>query len=441
MNLVALGIIWFTLYVLLVLAPSALALASSPFPGARPFLLEVSVGLGLLAAPMMLTQLALVSRTRVTSRPFGTDALVQFHRYMGTLAAVFAIIHVLLLNFRGLPWSTWSPFTGSLTTRAGAIVSCSILLLFITTVFRERLRLSFEWWRTLHVLLAILAIAALVLHIVRVSGYSGTPAMRWLLGAYLVAAVLTLLRYRVVRPLLLTGRPWAITENIVEGSSTRTLRVRPVDHGGFSFEPGQFGWLITGRSPFSRQQHPISFASSAERESTSDIEVTIRDLGDWSGTTVPGLAPGAIVWLDGPYGAFTTEGKPAQGFVFFAGGIGITPIRSMLLTMRDRGDRRHAVLLYATRDTESASFMEELHALQADLELDVVQVLETAPSGWNGETGWITDDTLERHLPPFFRRYHYFICGPVGMMNAVEAALLSRGVPAGAIHSERFDMV
>jgi predicted ferric reductase len=214
-----------------------------------------------------------------------------------------------------------------------------------------------------------------------------------------------------------------------------------VKHRGFPFEPGQFAWLTTGRSPFSLQQHPLSIASSAERPAEGSIEFAIRELGDWSGTVVPNLEPGTRVWVDGPFGAFTTERKATQGFVMIAGGTGIVPMRSMLLTMRDRGDRRHVLLIYAAYDPGSMAFRDELEGLRASMALDIVDVLEAPPPGWNGERGYVTADVLERHLPGQFRRYHFFVCGPPAMMDAVEAALIARGVPAASIDSERFNLV
>ena len=57
-----------------------------------------------------------------------------------------------------------------------------------------------------------------------------------------------------------------------------------------------------------------------------------------------------VRWVDGPFGAFTLDRKPAAGFVFVAGGIGIAPVLSMLRTLADRGDRRPVVLFYSGPD-------------------------------------------------------------------------------------------
>ena len=63
-------------------------------------------------------------------------------------------------------------------------------------------------------------------------------------------------------------------------------------------------------------------------------------------------------------------------------------------------------------------------------------------SDWSGETGYITQEVLARHLPANRReRFDYFLCGPTPMTRRVEAGLAALGVPAERVHSEIFDWV
>jgi predicted ferric reductase len=441
MNLFIRGVIWFGLYVLLIVLPATVAIAVDPFATARPALVEVSVALGFLAFPLVMIQFALVSHLRASSRPFGTDAVVLFHQYVGFLGLLLVLAHPLLLNVQGLSWAAWSPVSGTFASRSGAIGTFAIVLLVVTTVSRRRLALSYEWWQRLHLWLAVVAAAAILAHVLRVRGYAPSAGLRYLLFCYVVVFGLTVAYYRVGRPLRMRRQPWTITENRHESGSTRTLRVRPVGHDGFDFEPGQFAWLVTGRTPWSSQQHPLSMSSSAERAHDRALEFSVKALGTWSATVVPALTPGTRVWIDGPFGAFTIDRKIGQGFVLIAGGIGIAPFRSMLQTMRDRGDRRHVVLFYAAHDETRTVFQSELEKLREAMALDVVYVFEAPSPGWTGERGRITTDILQRHLPARFRRYAYFVCGPPPMMDAVETMLVSLGVPSGSIETERFNVV
>jgi ferredoxin-NADP reductase len=75
------------------------------------------------------------------------------------------------------------------------------------------------------------------------------------------------------------------------------------------------------------------------------------------------------------------------------------------------------------------------------LDLTVVHVLERPPEHWAGESGYVRADVLSRHLPPGYRRFQFFICGPDPMMDPAEEALVGLGVPSERVHTERFDMV
>ena len=149
---------------------------------------------------------------------------------------------------------------------------------------------------------------------------------------------------------------------------------------------------------------------------------------------------GQRVYLDGPYGAFTI-GNPADMHVLIAGGVGVTPMMSMIRTLADRSDTRPVILLYGSRDWESITFREELEALKARLNLTVVHVLANPSAGWTGEQGFITADVFKRHLPPPYADHEYFICGPDVMMDAIEKALGEMNVPLSKYHSERYSFV
>lgn len=430
---------WSTTYVVLALLPLGAALASEPTGGRRPFTVELSVALGFVAFALFAIELALVSRLRAASVPFGTDALMLFHRHMGIAAAGFALAHPVMLGRDA--WPMLDPFGGTAASRPGAIAFWSAAALVGSSVLRKRLKLPYEAWKRSHQVLAVVVIAFAWLHAREVGRYTSAPLAGGALSAYALLFLLLMLRYEVVRPLALSRTPWEVVENRDEGGDTRTLVVRPSGHGGLRFAPGQFVWLLTGRSPLLSQQHPISISSSAEPVPEARLELSIKALGDWSRSVVPRIAPGTRVWLDGPFGAFSIDRVAARGVVMIAGGIGITPMRSMLRTMRDRGDRRPVVLLYAASHPRRAVFRQDFERLASELDLRVVYVFERPDPDWTGERGYVTAEALRRHVPGEPRDWHYFVCGPPPMMDALERILAGLGVPAGQVRTERFDMV
>jgi predicted ferric reductase len=207
---------------------------------------------------------------------------------------------------------------------------------------------------------------------------------------------------------------------------------------GFRFKPGQFAWLTVYGSPFKITSHPFSFSSSAALKN-GRVEMSIRELGDFT-NDISKVPAKKRVYLDGPYGAFTI-GNPADMHVLIAGGVGITPMMSMIRTLADQGDKRPLVLVYGSRDWDSITFREELEAMKSRLELTVVHVLGNPPPDWKGETGFITAEVFERHLPKPYADHEYFICGPDVMTDAIENALGHLGVPISKYHSERYSFV
>lgn len=428
------------LYALLVLLPLAVGAWRAPVPGSRGFTLAFGAGLGLIAFPVTAIQLALVARLKSVSRVFGVDALLQFHRAMGCAALALAGGHAVLFAWRATGAWSLSPFHGSALTRTGALALWLMVVAVATSLARRRLRLSYEAWNLIHLFAALAIVSAMLAHAVTASGFfAGLPA--GVFAGYAAAAVAFVTWHRLGRPVLMTFSPWVVAENRGEGANTRTLRVCPDGHAGIGFQDGQFAWLCTSRQPFLAPQHPVTISSSASTDAGDCLEFTIKALGDWSGGLVPALVAGDRIWLDGPYGAVSPARFDCPGLVLIAGGIGISPMRSILLTMRDLDDRRPVYLFYAAHDRSRTVFAGELEALSRQLDLALVYVLEEPAPDACDESGYVTADVLRRHLPDGFRHFHFFICGPVPMMKSVDWQLVSMGVPESQIHSERFDVV
>ena len=132
-----------------------------------------------------------------------------------------------------------------------------------------------------------------------------------------------------------------------------------------------------------------------------------------------------------------------MGYVFIGGGIGITPLYSMLQTMVEREDVRPVVLFYGAANVEDMTFREELLKLveSGQLNLTAVPVLSNPEVDWEGEKGFINEEILKKYLPKQYKRFKYLICGPGPLMDAMEVALPSLGVPPENVLTERFDMI
>ncbi|AHG20358.1 oxidoreductase [Chania multitudinisentens RB-25] len=426
---------WLLIYLFFILAP-LFALLLGAMPPARDFWTEFSVALGYAGLAMMGLQVGLTARFRYVTEPLGEDVIYHFHRRISLIAVGLVIAHPIilfvirpdllaLLNFIEAPWRA----------RFAALSTYSLIALVIMALWRVQLKIRYETWHLTHIVLALVALVAGVLHMIGWSFYLDDPWKRGLWIALIVFWLGLLLYIRVFKPLFMLRKPYRITAVRQERGGTTTLLMQPEGHSGFRFLPGQFGWLTVWGNPFNITGHPFSFSSSAEVQD-GRVEMSIRNLGDFT-SRIQSLPIGQRVYLDGPYGAFTL-GKHADMRILVAGGVGITPMMSIIRTQADRGDQRPIILIYGSKDWESITFREELDALEKRMNLTVVHVLTHPSAEWAGERGFIDAELFKRHLPPGYAEHEYFICGPNVMMDAIEKALSELNVPLSRYHSERY---
>lgn len=437
------GSIWFSFYRFLVILPLIIAIVFRGNSGGRGFVFSLAIACGFVGLAIVAFEFVLVARLKTVAGAFGQDALQQFHKQIAYASLLFLVAHPALLLASGYPVQMLNPIDRATPWmwRSGVLALYLLFVLIAVSVWRKRLRLPYEWWQLSHQLLAPTVLLLALIHIFMVAGFTRAPAMRALWVLYGAGVLGVTLYHRVVRPLQSWRRPWEVVHNVVEHGHSHTLVLRPLRHAGLTFEPGQFAWLNLGRTPFHREEHPVSFSSSAENQADTQVAFTIKALGDWSGSVVPKIAAGTKLWLDGPYGVFTPDREQGPGFVLLGGGVGITPLYSMCLTLADREDVRPIVLFYGSRDFEDLTFHEELDRLALRMNLKIVYVLEQPFDGWLGETGLIDEALLRRHLPNQYRRFQYFVCGPLPMMDAMESILPELEIAPEQIHTERFDIV
>ena len=145
----------------------------------------------------------------------------------------------------------------------------------------------------------------------------------------------------------------------------------------------------------------------------------------------------------GPYGRFSYAYRSGErDLAFIAGGIGVTPIMSMLRHMRETRADVDVLLLYANRRRQDMVFREELEQIAAgDLpRLKIVHVLSEPEADWSGESGYVDRGRLEKHMGEGYAGKVYYVCGPPPMMKLVVGALRDMGVSAGRIEYEWFSL-
>jgi predicted ferric reductase len=446
--------LWATAFLAVLLGPALLApVLHGPRTGqtsaagdGSSLLSALSVGIGMLATSMLVCAVVLPSRVRSLTRTLGIDGVLGIHRFIGMAATLLVGLHIVLVVVaKPANLALFDVVHAPNRARAAVGATAALGALIALTVLRKKLRHRYEVWRWVHLTLAGTALVLSALHIWWLNHLIRDTSMR-VVFIVLALGVVVVLGYRWLwMPVFGAGREYIVREVRPETSTVSTLVLQPRRHPsrrgcrGLEFAPGQFAWLRLNPSVRS-QEHPFTIASSAHVGLWT--EFTIRHSGDFT-SELRLLRPGRPVWIDGPHGAFTLDLQRTTGLVLIAGGVGITPMMSMLRTLAHRRDRRPHRLLVVASTIDELLFRGEIRQLQQRLDLTVVEVLRRPPPSWTGPSGSIDAGLLTELLPGKFRRNQldYYLCGPPAMVNDVLTVLDGLEIPEPRIHTEQFDFV
>lgn len=206
----------------------------------------------------------------------------------------------------------------------------------------------------------------------------------------------------------------------------------------FTYYPGQFLTLslnINGK-PVKRS---YTIASSPTQLHYCALTVKREDQGLVSRYLHDEVKEGELLEAAAPNGKFTFTGAKADAIVLIGGGVGITPLMSVVRYLTDIGWRGDIFLLYCCRTTNDFIFREELEQLQqrhANLHV-FATMTRAAGTIWMGLKGRFTADLIA-HLVPDIASTRVHVCGPPAMMSAVLDMLKSLKVPEDQIQTEAF---
>jgi predicted ferric reductase len=420
-NILATGLLWWR--------------GSSPLlehGAASSVLIALGRLMGLALQLAILVQLILVSRLPLIERPFGFDKLNRAHRILGYVLLGTLVLHPALLTYgyalgSGIPFMEQQlQFVKEWPYVLLAVVGLDLMILAgLLSLPWIRRRLKYGAWHGTH-LLMYLAVGLAFRHQFNSEDLStGWAARYWF--ALNVAVFGVLIAYRFLKPF----RDYARHRFVVERVVPETADVTSVHIGGramerFAFEPGQYVHVSFLKKGL-REPHPFSLSQAPDGRT---LRLSIKNSGDFTSRIRALATTGTKLLLEGPFGRFTARAARTEKFLLIAGGIGITPIRSMLQRLAERG--ADAVLLYANRSPKDVVFAEELDAMGVRRH-DVFS--QDAPVG--AEKGFVDEEKIRRLVPDFAERDIY-VCGPPVMMDKLVAMFRGLGVPKARIHFEKF---
>ena len=221
----------------------------------------------------------------------------------------------------------------------------------------------------------------------------------------------------------------------------RTLAFRFEKPGAFTFKPGQYINLTLLDPPETDAEGNVRTFSIASAPGEQTLMVATR-MRDSAFKRVAGRMPlGTEVRLEGPFGNLTLHADATRPAAFLAGGIGITPFRSIVVHAAKARLPHRLFLFYSNRRPEDAAFLDDLQALQEDNPnytfIGTMTAMENSQRPWLGETGHLNQTLLAPVLNGVARPLFY-IAGPPQMVSGLHAMLNGAGVSDRDIRTESF---
>lgn len=205
------------------------------------------------------------------------------------------------------------------------------------------------------------------------------------------------------------------------------------------FRPGQYlDWTLHVPSPDDRgNRRPFTIASApTEREVRLGVKFYPKPSA--YKRALAAMRPGDVIYGSQIAGTFTLPRNPDEKLAFIAGGIGVTPFRSMVQELINRGEERSIVMLYGNNRLDEVAYSHVFDRAAEDLGVRTVYAVaedDVADAGFH--SGFIDEDLILREIPDF-RERTFYISGPRTMVVRFEAALKQLGVSRSRIKVDFF---
>lgn len=420
---------------------------------------------GVMTINLMFGLLISLQYSPTRSWPHRRMPLADLHKWSGYSALFLALLHPAILPFTSIAqftlWDILVPINAPvqpIVFTIGAAAVYSLIFVCVTAFLRARFKYVF--WKQLH----YVSYAVIVLFTIH--GVLANPAIKeevpidWLDAGKIFVEVCAfictiLLIWRVtsgrsVRRNALevqkqtaskAWRGFLRVESVVEiGPDVRTVRlVHPNNEVlPFEFKPGQF---LSFRVKDGERHFVRNYSISSAPFERHFCEVTVKRIDGGVGSTFfhTGVQSNTLLECTGAHGEFTFIGDEANRIFLIGGGIGVTPLISVLKQLASIQWQHEVYLLFAVRAPDHILFHQELQTIQHGLPRFKYMLLPTDITGtkWTGPSGLINAD-LVRELVPDVSGCRIHLCGPEPMMDATIALLTSLGVQRKQILIELF---
>jgi len=391
--------------------------------------------IGLHVALLLMLQLTLIARLPWLDRRLGMDRLTRWHRWVGFSLLWAVVLHFtfMILGFAkidGSPQAAFTSLAGVAASLVGMLAAATLVTVAVLSMRAIRRRLGYETWHAIHLLMYVAVGLGLYHQFKEMTTFRQNPVTSAYWWALWTLVIVALFVGRLGVPLWRNAyHRFSVAEVVPEADNVVSVHVtgRHLDR-----LPARAGQFFIWRFPAFNgwwQANPFSMSKAPDGRS---LRLTAKAVGTTS-AGLRNLPVGTRAFLEGPYGAFTSMHQRRDGVVLVAGGVGVTPIRSLL-----EETEGPAVVLYRVRDEADAVLLTELREL-AEARGAQVHVL-SGRTGAGSPPNQPFDPANLAALVPDITERDVYVCGPPAMTASVLQSLRELNVPRPQVHAERFSL-
>ncbi len=389
---------------------------------------------GLLASYSLMLELLLMARLPFLELAAGWARTSAWHKLNGKVCLALVVAHVALVitgyalaSRLSLRSEAVQMVQGLYGMPAAVFGTAALILVVVTSLVIVRSRLRYEIWYLVH-LLAYAAVLLAWFHQIPTSTLfvnNGLATAFW--TALYVGTLQLVVLFRIGQPLFRAlWHQMKVTDVTEEGLGAVSVLISGKHLDWLNAQAGQFFlWRFLAPGLWT-EAHPFSLSMAPDGRS---LRVTVKAVGDYT-SRLPRVRPGTRVIAEGPFGSFTTAARRRDRVAMIAGGIGITPIRALLEEIQGK-----VVIIYRIIREEEAYLRHELDELAARKGAVIHYVVGDHRDPRNRH---LMSEKHLRSLVPDLAQRDVYLCGPIPMMEAVEATIRTIGVPTRNIHTDRF---
>ncbi|MDQ2720171.1 MAG: FAD-dependent oxidoreductase [Bacteroidota bacterium] len=222
--------------------------------------------------------------------------------------------------------------------------------------------------------------------------------------------------------------------------ASSTMEFRFDKPEGFTYKAGQFAdYTLINPKETDAEGNVRGFSlASAPYEDHVMFSTRMRDTA--FKRNMHKMDIGTEVNFDAPYGSFTLQNNMKIPAVFLSGGIGITPVRSIILQATHDKTEHKIFLFYANKTPTDAAYLDELTEAQkanANYKFIASMTDEEGSKDWKGERGFFTKEMLQKYIGDLSIPV-YYISGPATMLSSIRKTLNESGINDDNIRTEEF---